>query len=354
MATNQNAPKRQNAQQKPAQAQPNSKKGGKPSPLLGGGVGGRAPPENIFRLSDCSAQYADCLADPFESPAGACIPIIPAFPSRKAVFFVRGSMSTGTAGVGFVAAGLTAASDVPVVCSTGTAYAGTTIVTSGAGVVAASPNSDYTSASFSSQALQWRPVGCGIRIRYTGTELARGGTVYALEQPDHLSLATLNASDLLKYDACHRFPVDRQWTEVCYAPISMTEVEYTNSAALLSGDPILGLLVAAPSTTSITFDYEYYIHVELVGRAARGKTPSHSDETGFGTVLGAVREHNDGQIDRAATFHEGRRRPLSQHRGFLKTLGDYAKKTVSGFLTKVPGLIKEAGPLLAATAPMLL
>lgn len=326
---------------------------GKMPPLVGGGIGGRAPLQTVFRLSDCSAQYADTLADPFESPSGACVPIIPAFPSRKAVYFIRGALQTSsTTGIGYVYCGPNCASDVSSLWYSTSTYAGSVLANTGTGVSAGQLNSDYTSASFSAQALQWRPVACGVRVRYTGTELNRGGTVYAIEQPDHIDLSGSTITDLLKYDACHRFAVDRSWTDVCWAPVSMSDTDYTNGNTPIG---VLALMIQAPSaTTSISFDFEMFIHVELIGRAARGKSPSHSDETGFGTVLGAVREHNEGQIDRAAVFHEGKRRPLSKHKGFLQVLGDYAKKTVSGFLEKAPGLIKEAGPILAAAAPMLL
>ena len=62
----------------------------------------------VLKIADCTAHYIKTLMNPFDSPAGACLPadMFP-LPSQKIKTFIRGQCILGTTGYGFCNASLT-------------------------------------------------------------------------------------------------------------------------------------------------------------------------------------------------------------------------------------------------------
>ena len=313
-------------------------------------------PQNTFRLSPCGEKYLDSLLDPFEGPSDACIPNWPSFPSGKIRVFSRGALNIGTAGMGYIVCRGSAASDSACLHYSTPTYAGTTIANSGTGDAAANPNSGYVAADFVANVSQ-RLVSMGIRVRYTGTELNRGGAIYTLEHPEHSTLVGLDVPAARAFNSCHGFPVDKDWTQICYMPIQASEVVYWNGAQTPSppgnaSNNAWFMAILIQSTAGNSFEFEWFANYEVIGSTVRDKTPSDTDIVGLGVVTGSLRSHNDGAVDRRVITLKGDRRPqkASGLPGVVKAIGGYAWKQLSGFMSDPGKIAKMAG----IVAPMIM
>jgi hypothetical protein len=225
-------------------------------------------------------------------------------------------MAAGTGSFGYVAACPTPNSDGTCMYITGATYAGvstTSLATSGTGITAVSPNSEYTASQFTAPSttgaatgqVSARVVGWGIRIRYKGTESNRGGTITAFEHPEHCSVIGETLASILSFENAerHDVPEDGSWVSICYVPKFPWEYEYSGQFLgwEVEGDttiipPYLCLLVESPTTTAQLFDLEWFADFEFLGSGVRGKTPSHNDPIGHNLVVSAVGNSGGGQI----------------------------------------------------------
>jgi hypothetical protein len=248
----------------------------------------------VPRLSKCAAEYACALEDPFNCNGLACIPDFPAIPSRKMVVFIKSVMTIGTLGLGYSVASPYngVANNLGVLTSTTAAYASTFIDPTLPGTLTQSSNSDYLGTAIGGGLgmMQYRMVGGGIRIKYTGTELNRSGMVFHLEEPNHGSLTSPTAivANIEAYDCCLKTPVQRNWHTVVTHPVHRNEIDYAfqvpgTTPAVPGNANMIGLIVT--SLPGNTFDVEYYALFELTGSSVRGKTPSDVDRTGMDAVL---------------------------------------------------------------------
>jgi hypothetical protein len=140
-------------------------------------------------------------------------------------------------------------------------------------------NSELSEADFSTSKVQGRVVGCGLRIRYTGKQVDMNGTVYALEEPSHLNTTALTINDLRGYDRVKTKSFNREWTVVTWQPVLPSETTYS-TFALGASEPTTPLIIliecqGAPAGTTYPFEWEWYLHYEVIGSGARGKTQSH-------------------------------------------------------------------------------
>ena len=160
-------------------------------------------------LSVPATQYAQSLANPFTGPL-ASVPDFPSVPSRRLRVYSRGFFSTGTANVGYVCAAPPMASraDVDSVWYSSSSYAGTSfeVNTATPGVLSGRTNSDYNNAEFGpGTLLRGRIVSSGLRIRYSATNLNRGGTVLGVITPN---LNTLLLSISTCQPICPTYPLN--------------------------------------------------------------------------------------------------------------------------------------------------
>jgi len=331
--------------------------------------------KNRFHLGMCTSKFAASLADPFEGPPDACMPVTPSVQSRKVRMWTKGTMTTGTAAsnFGFVFLGPCpygngtvpggANMSASVAYSIGT-YAGTTFQynTGTTGVTQLANNSDVNVAA----GIQARLVSAGLRIRYKGTELNRGGRIVALEEPDHAGLAGQSLSQLLAYQNGHEFPVTENWVSISTSgPVTPGEYDFlplnsnntvtgTTSGTGVSAQPnmYLGFAVEAAAAGQ-NFDFEAYENWEFIGSAIRGKSYNEADDGGVSAVIGAYRSHNDAQLD---SRHPAV--PQIAFRGNDKMpsqpalVEQYAAHNTSGWVTEVQGVAETVGgALLAAPNP---
>lgn len=310
-------------------------------------------------FSDCAKKYAESLANPFTGPPDACMPDAIPIPSRKMRVFVRSVFTTGALGFGFVVIRGSAANDVNVCRHSEATYTGGVIATSGLGVTPLTNNSDYTSAEFGAtqDLLKMRIVSLGLRVRYIGPELNRSGQMVLLEEPNHNSLDGLSFGDLASYQSAKIVPVDRQWHSVLYSPKLLEEVEYTRGHCPASClDNIVVAVQGVDPTLALSFEYQYYVNFEIIGVNARGKTPSHSDPSGFSAVWGA-------SSSKANTYVDGND-PKVHERSFLRDAARYlwenGSRIVQGITTAAKlgfgaynAIQGNPAPLLALPAPTL-
>lgn len=252
---------------------------------VAGSVGGGI----MVLRSDCLKDYTASLLNPWSGPA-ACVPSWPCPPSLKVKAFVKGVAVIGTNLFGFVTLNLhTANNGAPTqrfAIHSDVLFAGTTIVNSGTGVVQTDPNSPFAASDFSSDglALKQRPVSVGLRIRYSGREDARGGTVVGAISPNHGTLTAHGFSGLLQYDKSEALPVSREWQNLVWTPMHHDEMQYGST----SGSIVHHIGFMMSGAAGLTFDFEATINYEVIGQDARGKTENVSASGFTQDVVGVL------------------------------------------------------------------
>jgi hypothetical protein len=217
------------------------------------------------------------------------VPTFPAFPSSKNVVWARGNGSTGSSGYGQICCYplALAVNDANSVTVSNSAWAGSAIAQSpGAGVDGITTNAPYATADIAGDAVNYRLVATGIRLRYVGTQLEMGGSVYAATTPSHTSLNGATAADFLALDRVEQAPFDRSWVAVTWTPVKDSETTFITAYG--AGTPHLAVLIKAASTTPVAFEFEVFAHIEYIGSNVRQKTASHADVLGFQKAATAV------------------------------------------------------------------
>lgn len=116
-----------------------------------------------------------------------------------------------------------------------------------------------------------------MRIKYTGTELNKGGLVYALEEPDHQSMTGYTFNGLTNFTKTKTTNFDRKYSSVTFTPIDQQEFEYNPSDGLPSAGHIMGIAIkAGDPATPVPFHVEIVCHWEVIGH----KTPVTSNPVG--------------------------------------------------------------------------
>jgi len=267
---------------------------------------------NRFRLSECSRLYLQTLTNPFKVIGGvACIPDDKDVPSYKVLIIARGTFYIGSAKLGWVFCDPSAACyDTSSVCLTSAAFVGSTLsfVDTAHTPAIVTPGFPYPASGIGSAGILHRTVGCGLRIRYTDTELNRSGRCvpYRSNSVRDASVSGLGIANLLSRPEVPSDPVDRQWHCVTYLPTSTftgnanvdcySYTDWSSEAA----SPVpqatgfdLGFAIDG-STAGNGFEYEIYWHKEYIscspGTQPPGTTRSHSDSIGLSAVRNALED----------------------------------------------------------------
>ncbi len=295
---------------------------------LPGGV--RVRPADVF--SETTTEYLQLVTDPFVRAHDANIPTYPAFPSRKLSVFANTTVSTGTAGFGFIVLrplrGV--GSDGTVAYKSGPTYGGTTLVASGTGVSAVSTNSDYVNSDIGASGAKYRLVAFGVRARYMGIMYNEGGRVSGLTEPNHGSLIGLEYGGIRAYtDARAVSPDQKEWTELIWTPISDTDMSYSDS---ISGENSMAMVFESPdSSIEEKYEVEIYGHYELIGSTVRGKSPSEADIVGADTVWNTTQQWSNGIFNTSAKANVKAITHSSVN--FIKdALANYAKDATGGLV----------------------
>lgn len=269
------------------------------------------------------------IAEPFSAQAvGACVPTFPARLSQKTSVKTVGQFHTGSS-IGFLAVSPTVCSNQPFVYYTDGDHTGDTVNIQPYSLApgthyavqpgAQFPSADYIDGTINDPStITSRLVSVGIRVRYTGTELNKGGLCYCLVSPDHGNLNFSTIASLNGYKECIKVPVSRKWTEIVISAVDPDETSYPDAsdwlatgssgasnleylkmlypfsqgACITASAPSVGAPIAVIITTGLrhnTFEWEVISHMEHVGRPVQSvSTRSHSDVQGMSDVTDAA------------------------------------------------------------------
>jgi len=183
-----------------------------------------------------------------------------------------------------------AVNDVPSVWYTAPSYALSYI--NHATAVTAYSNSPITSAQVDPDITSVRVVGAGLRVRFGGTELNKGGFKVCLVDPTHQTLETRNEASLNSELQTRRVAVTRQWTTLVYRPITTGEISFAGTIAQNATGYMGVLLVSPDPSISELFEWEAFTIVEYQGSTMRGQTHTNPDPVGYAAVSAVANQTN--------------------------------------------------------------
>lgn len=254
-----------------------------------------------------------CVTDPFgyrhTGSANVCIPDLLDLPSQKLSIYSRVTFAIGTNGFGFITFNPWAIANIfNAVATTTAAFTGSSCYTPNQTAVPGGvsqlpyPNTPYTSL-FNPR---YRLVAAGLKCRYTGTELNRGGTiapVSAVAPGDNLAgstMASVLSRPLVEPEAC-----DRKWHGVFYKPLSPDDYTYQpmdyRIAGVVNTDAYMGIV--ATGTAGNTYEAEFIGYYELTSVGAYkvvSTTRSDADLLGLGIVRDAISGFADSALGQSA------------------------------------------------------
>jgi hypothetical protein len=251
--------------------------------------------KKIVSLSKSARDYARCMANPFTGPLSG-LPVHPAQFSKKFRTWAKGTFSTQTTnGIGWITC-------TPEYGVSNNALSVYTSIPGGTGAnwfdtltvgqfTTSVTNSEYatTNIGISEIQLEYRVIGSGLRIRYIGTELNRGGQMVAILDQNHSSLQFRSLSSVDGEEVSKRFPIDRSWTTVLYRPVDNDDFEFRTSLPVNTGsnnDSInyMGFAIQGEAGVATQYEYEFFTSFEAFGKNVRAMSVSHVDPVGFGAV----------------------------------------------------------------------
>lgn len=278
--------------------------------------------QGALTLHQGTGAYYAAIATPFNMQARGCgVPSFPSVASQKATGFLTGVAVVGANGMGFLAVSPCLANDDNVVHYSGATYAQNSIQIepSVTGLNARRMTTlpwdsallvDGTGSAPSS--VRGRIIATGVRIRYIGTELERGGRIVTYVSPSHSNLNGSSFDRLASRAEAVRLPVSREWVEMTVFANTTDELEYpghlynatgqseyirsvypcSNNETINSTDSYKGGVPIAfifTGSAGNQFEYEIITHCEYVGAStASFVTPSHCDIEGMSKVQNAA------------------------------------------------------------------
>lgn len=266
----------------------------------------------------CEKEYYESLNNPWSGPS-ACLPIWPSRPSQRFRSFARGTISANEAGYTFLvvnpwamstsssgAANSTSLAILTADISTSTTNFDFTAGTDTAfptGVYGVAHNSPFSVPTLGK--LQYRLVSAGIRVKYTGALLNRGGRFVTYRSPGDqnvaysggTSLGIMSFSGLSTIREASWGAVGGDWFDVVYTPQERDSLDYIDATQILYGDgnatksPITNLYSGFAQACMVVminvstdagggpFEFEVSANFEAVGGLATSLTPSDAPAT---------------------------------------------------------------------------
>lgn len=300
--------------------------------------GSKAPTSRVAKpallpvISQCGRDYLQALMNPF-SGILACLPSEYINSNFISFNFVRGTFSCGPL-LGWIACDPRhgAVNDTPCVISSTNAFAGNIFdLNTAVGTNQDNSNSNFVQGQIGAiqSDISFRIVGAGLRIRYTGKNLDRGGSIVALCDPTHTSLHSRSVAQMNGERQTRRFPVTNSWTTVLYRPVETNDfvmldslgpaVTYPPNITNNTNHWFMGMAVVPASATALSpFEYEFVEIVEYQGRNVRGQRVSHADPVAM-----------TGAIQAAAMTAPHQSSSETVHVTAMRELGNYLRTGVS-------------------------
>jgi len=292
-----------------------------------------------FELSRCSKLYLMALTNPFGVfPVEPCVPDLYDSPSKKVSILFRGTLVVPTTGNGFVVSRIQDSlfNNINTIFTSTNAYAGDGIppLSTTTGTVAAPVTSGLYQSSqvgTSSASVQYRLVGGGLRVRYIGTELNRGGLVIPFSHPQNQTFTGYSVGSLQSFRTTRLEPASRGWHGICWSPKRVTDYNYYSGAVATQSPGSDGsiAIVVQSSGAQMTWQFEQVAHFEVTG-AVDTPTRSDSDMQGMSAIRSVLEGGFDGDPS-TGLYTEA-----------LKLVNSLGPNTISGF---VSGAAKAATDL---------
>jgi len=283
------------------------------------------------------------LVDPWDLEDEACIPDTISLPSFKFSPICRGTFQVGTQGVGFATIDpwLLAYGTQPCVRATTATYAASTFNPALPDIQSFFGNSVFTHVG---DTRDYRVVGCGIRIRYAGNELNRGGRIISYRQPNNGNIPGSALDVFLNNLETVTVPVDREWHSSVFKPARAQDISYQNSSVVLTPE-YSQLLLITGATPGTTFEFDAICFFEVVGANLPTLTHSHSDPVGMSVVSTALSTHQP-----TTTPSDD----LSSVISSISSIAETALSFVPGIVNTGARALRAAAPLIKAGAPLAL
>lgn len=315
--------------------------------------------------SPCGAQYFAACRDPFDPRArNSCVPRAPARMSAKYTVKTRGVFGIGVNGAGFLAVTPCLSNDYPSGWISSTGYSLTAINTADANVGAFyAAGLPYAQVNFIPPAAvgnyakpnaMGRIISCGIRIRYIGTELNKGGSIYRYVDPNHGNLNGLQITSIQGYPETASIPVGRGWVSLSVSAIEDEEQSYPDLGPYMQSGTItaVGSVKAiypfsgenpitsgntqggAPGIFIVTgvagnqYEWEYIVHAEYVGGIVTGNlSKSHASVDDANLVSSTVTSAYSKSSETPSwseSMTQTLRETVVENRQFLETMAGMA------------------------------
>jgi len=235
----------------------------------------RANVDNLSAKESLLVKHIHGSLYPFHSG-----PIVPSFPhqqlARSSKQFCRGTFTTGNDGYGFIKAMPVCGTGIPaglIQFSPGGAVAHNSFAN---GTAVTVTNSEDSYASFTPSNLNPRIVSAGLRIRNITSMLNRGGTCYALKEPNDTALPSSPFNDLIAQldvtgDSWRCSTNGDKWSYLAWCPRDRDQMEFatsglgTNYQGTAIGNANLAFVVEAPAIATIQkYEWEFVVHYQVI------------------------------------------------------------------------------------------
>jgi hypothetical protein len=274
--------------------------------------------------------------------------------SQKFTGWGRGTMTTGTLGVGYISVSPQITNDTAAIgWSNAATYTGNSVhapTGTGTGYTSANiTNVPYNTAALGVN-LQGRPVGCSITLNVVSAELYNSGMIHILMEPEHQTLAGNTGSQLDSYGEVIRLPVidfknmgpQTYWINY----ISNAEGEYGTSTNPYGACPFAVIVDGANTITpnaGVSVDFTVTEEFEYVGETAQyGATANPIFPHGMaGTIqqcMNRMHQHRADNPQNSTAHHKGfAHYVLHKASGGTNTLQSFVKACENGksFVTDV-------------------
>jgi hypothetical protein len=227
--------------------------------------------------------------------------------------------------------------NLPVLRTTAT-WAGTNIQNTNADVGidgATNYQAPYTGTEFNTKDISCRVVACGLRVRYQGTELNRGGTIVLARQPESRTIDDAPVSELLSWQPTSRVPCTRTWHHINWRPTNNFEYNFQQSNGVGAFNIVIAVSGAEPGNV---FEYEIVTFLEYCGQVP-DVTPSHSDVNGMSLILSNLPANHP--VGSSTAEHK------MVEKGALSDLWD----SFTGFMPQLATVVEDAGRVASVVAP---
>jgi len=252
----------------------------------------RIPDLSYKTMSQCAMDYALALSNPWspDLSKAPCVPDAICLPSYKFGPIVKGTFEIGNDSVGYVGICSYGMIQNDKACGLKTNSSFTNTVydqnINGSSVLALYSNSPYSNADFGTGSKQYRVVGCGLKVRYVGSNFNKSGRMLFLREPNNGNIQNaLTDEQINAYRETVTVKTDNKWHCVTYTPATSTDLGYIKPDLFPVIFQYINLLCFCTGKPGEIYEFASQAWYEVVGSNLPQLTRSHVDPIGMGAAL---------------------------------------------------------------------